>query len=308
MNQLTKSKLFITTCIISLACILLGCEKSKEEKVKNEEMKTSPSIETLNSVTAITVSNGSLSPEFKEDIISYELIVPNGTDTVSINPQCANDPCNFSLTQSGNVINNPISLSNNNEDITLTVIESTNKEKKYTISLKIDSNLIKNSSFEQVENDSLLHWTIISSGTFISENNILSLHGSKIGYFPKLTSSISGREIQSDSFAIDNTQSIELSAYFYTSIDPSHTKISLKIWYFQDESCTITATDESNTQRSLNLDSKDTWQKVTYFQTTDHIPSDANYAKMSIRVMYDKKLGSSSDIVYFDNIHVLQNK
>ncbi len=306
MLNLIKNKFIIISYIFLAAILVMGCE---DVAVDETSADLNPAkVTELNRATAITVSTGSLSPAFSHETSSYAVAVANDTAAVTVTPSCINAECNFSLMQDGKLTSNPVNLTAAVTEIIITVNESATVQSSYTISFNriTTANLLQNPSFELTADGNVLDWQLISSGSFIAETNSIVSYGNNIGYFNKLTSSISGREIQSAEFAIDTAKPLQLSADFYTTVDPSRTKVSLKIWYYQDAECTIPAADVSNSQRSLNLDVADIWQTVSYEQSADNIPEDAAFAKLSIRVMYASDYGTSEDIVYVDNAIAFQ--
>jgi len=170
------------------------------------------------------------------------------------------------------------------------------------------SNLINNYSFEDDTNAPPLHWTVLTSGTCqASTGEVTAQQGSNIAYFTTLTTSIGGREVESEAFSIDFNKGIDITGYFRTPQPIANTKMSFKVWFYQDAACTVPSTlNASDTMTSTTLSASDTWEQLSYSRSAADVPDDASYAKITIRVQYVSTIGTNTDRVYFDNISASQ--
>jgi hypothetical protein len=166
--------------------------------------------------------------------------------------------------------------------------------------------LIANYSFETESSSVPVNWAMLSSGSLtVQKETIQALDGEFFAGFNSLTSSISGREVRSNCFTLEKNSPLRLSGYFYTPQAPARTKISFKIYYFQDNLCQAPASTVYKTQTSLCLSSANVWEKNSFDQEEGAIPQDSNSAYISIRAMYVAGLGSGADLVFMDKIEVL---
>lgn len=168
--------------------------------------------------------------------------------------------------------------------------------------------LNSNPSFE--EYSPITGWVLSTSGVFesilASSINLTAIDADRIAHFTTLTSSISGREVHSNCFAIDATKNINLDGWFYTTETTANTKIGYKLYYFVDSNCTLAATTVFHTQTSFSLSQNNSWQQASYSKLSTDLPVDAKYAYISVRVQYISGLGTSNSQVYFDKIHAWQ--
>jgi hypothetical protein len=140
-------------------------------------------------------------------------------------------------------------------------------------------------------------------------------HGLNVARFDSLTSSISGREAQSDCFPLDPAKVVAARAQVRIPSGqlPAGTKASLKLWYFKDATCTTkSAVRDADTQTGASNAASGVWEARSY-QPASNPPSDAVAGKLSVRVQYVS--GSScgtggtncaGDVLYFDDLAVTQ--
>ena len=163
--------------------------------------------------------------------------------------------------------------------------------------------LIVNNSFE--ENDGVGtapdSWGMKSSGSCVVTKDE-SYDSEYSCYFESLTTSIGGRELQSDVFPLDNSFDITISGYFKTNEPVENTKVSLKIWYFSDEEGITSASTASYTMTSVSLTSTGVWELKEYNRTKSQIPANCKSARISMRVMHVKDIGTEDSRVYFDKV------
>jgi len=166
-----------------------------------------------------------------------------------------------------------------------------------------NGNLVCNPSFENPVFSE--NWTLLSAGTLL-DDRINFIDGAVSVYFSSLTSAISGRELVSNCFSIVQGRGLDSSGSFITYLPAAQTSVSLKLWYFSDSSCTTPATKSFSTQTSRSLVNSGIWEQLVYSIPAISIPVDAISAQVSVRAKYVTGIGTPSDIVYFDNINVIQ--
>ena len=82
-----------------------------------------------NNLSSLSVDGYSISPNFDEDVITYETFVPNGTTEVVVNATAQSSKA--TVTGTGT-----ISLNDEDTDVTITVTSETQDEKRYTVTIK----------------------------------------------------------------------------------------------------------------------------------------------------------------------------
>jgi hypothetical protein len=192
--------------------------------------------------------------------------------------------------------------------------------------------LLSNGSFEKDQQPASgpatappVGWTMVTSS---ASGNLLhavqadgtngvppAAHGLDVARFDSLTSSISGREAQSDCFPIDPSKSVAARAQVRIPSGqlPAGTKASLKLWYFKDATCTTkSAVRDSDTQTGASNSASGVWEARSY-QPASNPPSDAVMGKLSVRAQYvsGQSCGTggancSGDVLYFDDLAVTQ--
>ena len=100
-----------------------------------------------NDLKSLSVEGFSLSPNFDEDVLTYEVYVPNGTTKVNV----LATPVSSKATVSGN---GNINLNEEDADITITVTSETQSIKKYVISIKIVKDTTNNDTNNNNNNNS----------------------------------------------------------------------------------------------------------------------------------------------------------
>jgi hypothetical protein len=165
-------------------------------------------------------------------------------------------------------------------------------------------NRLPNFSFETYPDS----WTLKTAGSVtVYENSpILAADGLKYISFSTLTTTIGGRELLSGCVSIVPEKKLFVQGNFYTPEDVSNTKVSFKVYYYQDTECLISASKLSDTQTSFSLENSNLWKINQYHRETAQLPPDVLSVKVSIRAQYVSGLGTSASKLYFDNIFLGQ--
>jgi endonuclease/exonuclease/phosphatase family metal-dependent hydrolase len=160
-------------------------------------------------------------------------------------------------------------------------------------------NLLVNPSFEAGTSSPPDNWFNMS-GSF----ETFSGSGYNYAGYTSLTTKIGGREANSNCFAINPSADLDFSGYIITPDAANGSYVSFKIWYYTDSACSSSASVAYKTQTSFSLSAANTWELNTFNQLGADVPSNANYAAVSVRAGYDRKKGDSTFRVFFDNLVV----
>lgn len=154
-----------------------------------------------------------------------------------------------------------------------------------------------NPSFE-----SAAAWASITSGTLVYDSAVPAQSGSGIIHYNSLTSSISGREFQSECISASPLSSYTASIWEYVpAANVSAINASLKLWWFSDAACGAPLGQATQTQSPVPA--QNGWNLRTYTQTS---PAGTQALRLSIRARYATaaecgQCANGSDMIYFDS-------
>ena len=259
----------------------------------------------------LSLSEAGLSPVFDSQVQSYTAVASPSCETVSVTALSVSREALLSINggeKKSWSISEEITLDSTETTVIISVSSNdSDSTRDYSISISKNSDLIKNSSFEEFEETgTAILWEMSSSsGSLLSEDISFARNGSRAARFSNLTQSISGREALSGAFGLEPGKDLTSSLYCYLpedSIDGNTERvcISLKLYYFLDEACSEPAEPGSHTMRSRTLSGEGQWQQVSFTREAGDIPSDAAYARLAIRACYDEETGSPDSTVWLD--------
>ena len=162
------------------------------------------------------------------------------------------------------------------------------------------SNLVLNPGFE---ND-LTDWTVVGSGGGTVGTTPVN-GGLKSVKFASLTSSGTGRKLQSAIFAVDTSRSIIVTANFYTSQAVANSQVGLLILFYSDSGGTTSTGTYPTSSIYSNLAATTTWGAKSFTRTAAQIPAGTTHARVEIRANYVSP-GTSATPVYFDDVSATQ--
>jgi len=156
---------------------------------------------------------------------------------------------------------------------------------------------INNSSFEFLGS-----WTSLTAGVLLFDASVPAFEGTKSAHFDSLTSTISGREFQSDC-----VQAAGLTNYLAAvqerapATNATAVYASLKFWWYSDANCAAPISQSTQPQSAAM---PSTWRERVYSQTS---PPATRALKLSIRSRYATQTecggcSNASDTVYFDSV------
>ena len=237
-------------------------------------------------------------PDLEENFVPVPVNIRKTTTTISYNSTTStvNTSSTVTAVTSTTIIEAVVTTTNP----ATTTIQVSTTSVAGTTTTTIAVGLVTNGSFEDRSNN----WTELTTAGKFQISTTEYYEGSKSGYFSDITSSISGREVATNVFAIDGTKAINISAYFKTTNPVANTKVAYYLYYYTDPAGTTSASTASQYKTSACLTAQDTWEQVTYQKTASQVPDDATYCKITVRVMYVSGTGASTDKVYFDKIVV----
>lgn len=154
-----------------------------------------------------------------------------------------------------------------------------------------------NPSFENLSG-----WTSLTPGTLLFDSTITPHHGARTVHYNALTSSISGREFQSECLPATAVAQYAASIYeLAPQTNAASVWSSIKLWWYADENCGSALAQNTESQRTVAPTGL--WNQHVYMQTS---PANTRSLRVSIRSRYATQgecggCMNAGDTVYFDS-------
>ncbi len=265
-------------------------------------------------LSSLIVSTGSITPDFSFDIYHYEVSLTSEVSELVLttvpSAGCSVEIDNTPVTSED--FHSVISISSSVTETTVLVNNENDDEISYSLLFKrMEEKHISNSSFEVFNTtNNPIAWEVSGSGEVKSSSAFFHT-GSYSGTFTTLTGSISGRELLSLPIEIEQGKRIIVSAWFcidyIEGLSPERDNMSLKLYYFADETCGYPAAIKFSTMAKTFLSVQGSWEKIKYELSPEKLPEDAHFVRIGLRVCYDKNNGGTrNDRIFFDDISLQQ--
>jgi hypothetical protein len=272
---------------------------------------TSPTLFTVTSAAPssattllVTFSAGIVTTGAAVDPTSYCVVIPPATDcsapALEVSSASVTGPAQVTLTTAAETPNASYGVV-----VTGNILRASDNEALSGNQADFAGfNLITNGSFEAQTGTTLSGWTTVTSLSApltVTTGTVTAHQGSNVAAFPTLTSS-SPREAQSSCASVGQG-SLTATGWVQTPQPVANTKVSFKLYWFTDATCTTAASTASDTQTSFSLTASSDWEKNTFTKT---VPADATHAVLSLRASYVAGTGASTDQVFFDDVALSQ--
>lgn len=145
-------------------------------------------------------------------------------------------------------------------------------------------------------------WTSLTAGTLVYDAAVTPQNGKRIIRYQSLTSSIGGREFQSECIAVSPLTNYTASIYEYApATNASFVSASLKLWWYSDAACGVSVSQ--GTQPQSTVSPQNSWNFRSYSQTS---PAGTQSMRLSVRARYATAVEcgvctNTDDMIYFDS-------
>lgn len=287
-----------------------GEDSVPDSTIVNEDGVSDPVIR----LESLTVSAGEMSPAFSPGIYSYDISLTSDICEIIITAR-PYERCIVQISDFGISLSDYTAVIAINRRLTeVPIFVSVENYEGYIYTLRIlraEDKPVANRSFE-LFNDKKYpeEWTMAGAGEFKSSSDF-SRTGFSSGIFTTLTGSISGREVLSAPVGVEQGFKLVLSAWFYLpdveGVPTERVNVSLKIFYYRDEQCTIPASIPYSTMAKSVIENQGVWSNIQFVRMPDVIPSDAAFVRLAVRACYDGANGGTKyDKIYFDDVLLQQ--
>ncbi len=313
-------KVFVFLGFPLLALLLMsGCdgdttavESAAKDEVIVEEQGSNTEVQEAPRLNELSLGSTDLIPVFSPEVTGYTVREESLSFPVTLRAVSSERDMLISI-NNGERLPGPLAAEVTtlpaDRSITVSVTcEDTGKARTYRITITGSLPGIANGTFEECdETGAPLSWEERNgNGEFMTETVPFALNDSRAAFFQSLTQSISGREVLSAPVELTEGKGITASVRCYLPADDiggntGRVNVSLKLYYYSNESCLEEDLTGYATMRKRSLNSEGSWEEIPFTKTAEDIPAGTQFVRMALRACYISEVGSAESFLYFDS-------